>query len=246
MASSLELGKLVGASFLYRYWHKIHGLMKTYMLIAVILLIGITSMGIFGFLSNAYQEAKVGFEKESTLLLNYEDRLTQLEEDKIFLKEELEDQVNDLPENYRTAKRKLREDYNPRIRKVNDDILDIKGKISDLKVTLVQTGVDVGPAIYISKVFGTNIDTVVNFFIFAFVFVFDPLAVVLVIAFNVALGDKDWEMYKKKKKKKLSPPTQEPEEEQEEEFVPPGGIVHDIRTNISKLGERIHMGRKKA
>ena len=67
MASSLELGKLVGARFLYRYWHKIHGLMKTYMLIAVILLIGITSMGIFGFLSNAYQEAKVGFEKESTL-----------------------------------------------------------------------------------------------------------------------------------------------------------------------------------
>lgn len=248
MASSLEFGKLVGASFLYRYWHKIHGLMKTYMLIAVVLLIGITSMGIFGFLSNAYQEAKVGFEKESTLLLNYEDRLAQLQEDKIFLKEELEDQVNDLPENYRTAKRKLREDYNPRIRKVNDDILDIKGKISDLKVTLVQTGVDVGPAIYISKVFGTNIDTVVNFFIFAFVFVFDPLAVVLVIAFNVALGDKDWEMYnKKKKKKKLSPPTQEPEEEQKEESaVPPGGIVHDIRTNISKLGEKIHMGRKKA
>ena len=98
MASSLEFGKLVGAkSFLYRYWHKIHGLMKTYMLIAVVLLIGITSMGIFGFLSNAPSKPKVGFEKESTLLLNYEDRLAQLQEDKIFLKEELEDLVNDLP-----------------------------------------------------------------------------------------------------------------------------------------------------
>jgi len=246
MASSLEFGKLVGASFLYRYWDKINTLMKSYMLLAVFLLIGITSMGIFGFLSNAYQEAKVGFEKESTLLLNYEDRLTQLQEDKVFLKDELEDQVNDLPENYRTAKRELREDYNPRIQKVNDEILDIKGRISDLKVELVQTGVDVGPAIYISKVFGTDIDTVVNFFIFAFIFVFDPLAVILVIAYNVALSDKDWEMYKKKKKKKLSPPTKEPEENTEEESVPPGGIVHDIRTNISKLGERIHMGKEKA
>ena len=243
MASSLEFGKLVGASFLYRYWDKINTLMKSYMLLAVFLLIGITSMGIFGFLSNAYQEAKVGFEKESTLLLNYEDRLSQLQEDKVFLKEELEDQVNDLPENYRTAKRKLREDYNPRIQKVNDEILDVKGRISDLKVELVQTGVDVGPAIYISKVFGTDIDTVVNFFIFAFIFVFDPLAVILVIAYNVALSDKDWEMYKKKKKKKkLSPPSQEPEEEKDEESVPPGGIVHDIRTNINKIGKKIHMG----
>lgn len=241
MASSLEFGKLVGASFLYRYWDKINTLMKSYMLLAVFLLIGITSMGIFGFLSNAYQEAKVGFEKESTLLLNYEDRLSQLQEDKVFLKEELEDQVNDLPENYRTAKRKLREDYNPRIQKVNDEILDVKGRISDLKVELVQTGVDVGPAIYISKVFGTDIDTVVNFFIFAFIFVFDPLAVILVIAYNVALSDKDWEMYKKKKKK-LSPPSQEPEEEKDEEPVPPGGIVHDIRTNINKIGKKIHMG----
>ena len=241
MASSLEFGKLVGASFLYRYWDKINTLMKSYMLLAVFLLIGITSMGIFGFLSNAYQEAKVGFEKESTLLLNYEDRLSQLQEDKVFLKEELEDQVNDLPENYRTAKRKLREDYNPRIQKVNDEILDVKGRISDLKVELVQTGVDVGPAIYISKVFGTDIDTVVNFFIFAFIFVFDPLAVILVIAYNVALSDKDWEMYKKKKKK-LSPPSQEPEEEKDEESVPPGGIVHDIRTNINKIGKKIHMG----
>ena len=172
--------------------------------------------------------------------------MTQLQEDKVFLKDELEDQVNDLPENYRTAKRELREDYNPRIQKVNDEILDIKGRISDLKVELVQTGVDVGPAIYISKVFGTDIDTVVNFFIFAFIFVFDPLAVILVIAYNVALSDKDWEMYKKKKKKKLSPPTKEPEENTEEEPVPPGGIVHDIRTNISKLGEKIHMGKEKA
>ena len=61
MASSLEFGKLVAASFLYRYWDKINLLQKFYMTFATIVLIIITSAGIFGFLSNAYQGATVEF-----------------------------------------------------------------------------------------------------------------------------------------------------------------------------------------
>jgi len=187
MAGSLEFGKLVTAAFLYRYWDKINLFQKTYLMTAVITLVLITSAGIFGYLSNAYQGATVTFEKQSNQLIAYEDRLEQLQEDKSFLKEELEVQVNDLPENYITAKRKLREDYNPRIQSVNDEILDVKGKIGDLKVSLVETGVDVGPAIYLARTFETDVDSVVKFFIFILIFVFDPLAVMLVVAFNQAL-----------------------------------------------------------
>ena len=187
MAGSLEFGKLVTAAFLYRYWDKVNIFQKTYLMTAVITLVLITSAGIFGYLSNAYQGATVTFEKQSNQLLAYEDRLEQLQEDKSFLKEELEVQVNDLPENYITAKRKLREDYNPRIQSVNDEILDVKGKIGDLKVGLVETGVDVGPAIYLARTFDTDVDSVVKFFIFILIFVFDPLAVMLVVAFNQAL-----------------------------------------------------------
>ena len=187
MAGSLEFGKLVTAAFLYRYWDKVNLFQKTYLMTAVITLVLITSAGIFGYLSNAYQGATVTFEKQSNQLLAYEDRLDQLQEDKSFLKEELDIQVNDLPDNYITAKRKLREDYNPRIQQVNDEILDVKGKIGDLKVSLVETGVDVGPAIYLARVFDTDVDTVVKFFIFILIFVFDPLAVMLVVAFNQAL-----------------------------------------------------------
>ena len=187
MAGSLEFGKLVAAAFLYRYWDKVNLFQKTYLMTAVVTLVLITSAGIFGYLSNAYQGATVTFEKQSNQLLAYEDRLEQLQEDKSFLKEELEVQVNDLPENYITAKRKLREDYNPRIQSVNDEILDVKGKIGDLKVSLVETGVDVGPAIYLARTFETDVDSVVKFFIFILIFVFDPLAVMLVVAFNQAL-----------------------------------------------------------
>ena len=211
MAGSLEFGKLVAASFLYRFWNDVNKLLRTYMTIGVVILVLITSAGIFGYLSNAYQGATLGFEKQSTELIALEDRLEQLEEDKVFLKEELEAQVNDLPENYRTARRQLRESYNPQIQKVNQDILDIKGKMSDLELNLIETGVDVGPAIYLARAFDTEIDTVVKFFIFVLIFVFDPLALSLVLAFNHMIEreerekdsiEKMYDMYSKKKFKR--------------------------------------------
>ena len=187
MAGSLEFAKLVTASFLYRYWDDINRFMKTYLIIGVVTLVIITSAGIFGFLSNAYQGATVVFEKESTALLYKEDRLDQLSEDKKFLKEELEAAVAELPDNYRTAKRKLREEYQPKINQINTDMMELKGEIGDLKIALVETGVDVGPAIYLARVFDTDVDSVVKYFIFMLIAVFDPLAVVLVISYNLTL-----------------------------------------------------------
>ena len=207
MASSLEFGKLVAASFLYRYWDKINLLQKFYMTFATVILIIITSAGIFGFLSNAYQGATVEFEKESTNLIFKEDILKQLEEDKRYLKEELEQAIADLPDNYRTARRKLREDYQPQISEINKQMIDLKGEIGELKTALVETGVDVGPVIYLARTFQTDIDTVVKFFIFVLIFVFDPMAVMFVISYNVALenrDDKKWPVYGEKKKEESS------------------------------------------
>ena len=223
MAGSLEFGKLVAASFLYRYWDKINLPHKTYMTIATVILILITSAGIFGFLSNAYQGATVGFEKESTALIYKQDRLDQLLDDKVFLKEELEAAVSELPENYRTAKRKLREEYQPQISQINKDILALKGEVGELKIALVETGVDVGPAIYLARIFNTDVDSVVKFFIFILIFVFDPMAVMFVISYNVTLQDRKeespqavassnsdittkkkwWEVYGEKKEKEI-------------------------------------------
>ncbi len=196
MAGSLEFTKLVAASFLYQYWYNMGRILKWYLTLGVAVLVLITSAGIFGYLSNAYQGATVVFEKQTTALLAYEDRLEQLEEDKVFLKEELDVQVASLPENYITAKRKLREDFNPQIQKVNNEILDIKGKVADLKVELIETGVDVGPAIYLARTFDTDVDTVVKFFIFILIFVFDPMALAMVLAWNTAIGRKSYEVYK--------------------------------------------------
>ena len=233
MASSLEFGKLVAASFLYRYWDRINLLQKFYMTFATVVLVIITSAGIFGFLSNAYQGATVEFEKESTNLIFKEDRLKQLQEDKLYLKEELDQAIADLPDNYRTARRKLREDYQPQIAQINKQMIDLKGEIGELKTALVETGVDVGPVIYLARTFQTDIDTVVKFFIFILIFVFDPMAVMFVISYNVALEDRKkylsnnseisdgdgktekqkrwWEVYGEKKKQNTPMYTEEDE-----------------------------------
>jgi hypothetical protein len=218
MAGSLEFAKLVTASFLYRYWKTVPVFLKNYLIVGTIVLILITSAGIFGYLSNAYQGATTTFEKQSTILMFKEDQLEQVVEDKVFLKEELETAIAELPDNYRTARKKLREEYQPQINELNKQTLDLKQAIGDLKAELVDTGVDVGPAIYLARVFDTEIDTVVKFFIFILIFVFDPLAVSLVIAANMAFEQASgikplpkkvntkkskrwWEMYKDKKPK---------------------------------------------
>ena len=184
------------------------------MTFATVVLVIITSAGIFGFLSNAYQGATVEFEKESTNLIFKEDRLKQLQEDKIYLKEELDQAIADLPDNYRTARRKLREDYQPQISEINKQMIDLKGEIGELKTALVETGVDVGPVIYLARTFQTDIDTVVKFFIFILIFVFDPMAVMFVISYNVALEnreDKKWPVYGEKKKEDTPMYTEEDE-----------------------------------
>ena len=170
-------------------------------------------MGIFGYLSNAYQGATTGFEKQSTMLIFKEDQLRQVKDDAEFLKLEMETAIEELPENYRTARKKLREEYQPQISQLNKQSLNLKQEIGDLKIALVETGVDVGPAIYLARVFDTEIDTVVKWFIFILIFVFDPLAVSLVIAANMAFEQigtspikqaktknkkRWWEMYKDK------------------------------------------------
>ena len=187
MAGSLEFGKLVAASFIYRYWNLVNWLQKMYTVMAVVVLIGITSMGIFGFLSNSYMGATVEFESMITKLEVYKEQLVTLEEDKDFLKQELEASVNALPDNYVTAKRKIRNEYNPLIQEKSIQIGELKNTIGELEIQLVDTGVDVGPLIYISETFGTDMDTTVGWIMFILILVFDPLAVLMIISFNIAL-----------------------------------------------------------
>ena len=79
MAASLEIGKLVAASFLYRYWQDISRPMRVYLLLAVLTLIGITSLGNYGFLARAYERThtRVAVLEDQVALLEKENADTQ-------------------------------------------------------------------------------------------------------------------------------------------------------------------------
>jgi hypothetical protein len=187
MASSLEIGKLVTASYLYRYWQKINFLSRTYLTFAIFLLILITSTGIFGYLSSAYQASTLQLEQEYVELELLEDEIIRLKEDQIYLKNEMNAAITSYPSNYVTAKRKAREGYRTDIKNVTQSILETSTKIMELRTTILKTGVDIGPAIFIAKSLNISMDKVVKFIIFILIFVFDPLAVMLFIAYNKIL-----------------------------------------------------------
>jgi hypothetical protein len=210
MATSLEVAKVVTASFLYRHWKTIHWTMKSYMTMGLLVLITITSMGIYGFLSNAFQSSTIGIEKQTAQVSLYEQEVSRLTKDKETLqieKRELQNNLNaelkgfavqDSARRYVDAGYRSRavKRYQPmidekekQIRSINQRLEELSTKVSDTKVRMIETGADVGPILFVAKLFKAEISTVVQYLIFVFIFVFDPLAVVLVIATNKAWMD---------------------------------------------------------
>ena len=206
MAGALEVGKLVATSFLYRYWHKINLLLKTYMLIAILTLMGITSMGIFGFLTSAYQ----------TSLIEYSQAETQQEflvSQKAILEKELAsltmrvDTLNQsrlsqeqrLPSMSRRSAAPVYED----IKKSGEEIAQSRTRMNEIfeeiKALDIQTleaqkqsgkQKDIGTLKYAAELFNTDINTIVKWFTLAIIVVFDPLAIALVLAYNIAANRK--------------------------------------------------------
>lgn len=219
MAGSLELGKLVAASYLHRYWKKINLLFKIYFTSAVLALIFITSMGIFGFLSNAYQKTSLQVQQvESqvqilqsqrsglvTDISRFEARIQTLTNQRTAQETRYDSLV--AGENWVNAGRtfQLIESSDNEIRGLNEQINQARQKLTDLDtqvLTIQSENIDIAREIggfkFIAEAFNVPIDTAVKWFIIMLIFVFDPLAVSLVIAYNklIEKTDDEYEMYK--------------------------------------------------
>ncbi len=207
MASALELGKLVGISFLYRYWNEVPKALKTYLSVASVILIVITSAGIYGYLSSAY--AKVAADplkmNAEVQILNSQaetideeiKRKTQRLDQIISLRGQQENRIDDLiaksatgsNTTIRNAQNQLTEltrTANTLQQEINKasaqrDSLRAKSLTTDVAIT---TNSDIGTFVYISRAIGVPLDTVVKWFILVIVLVFDPLSICLVLAYN--------------------------------------------------------------
>jgi cell division protein FtsL len=237
MASSLEFGKIMATSFLYRYWGKINNIIKTYLLCAIITLMGITSLGIFGFLSQAFYSTKSNIdaiESQISLLENkkntlnsqiianneriktlidtrksQENNLTKALDQSttttitksggLFGNDKQETVIDkksvELKNQTLTAMQSNISSLESNVEKLNinndnitQEINNIDNEVISLRKQVIAS--DIGTYKFIAEAFNVQIETVVKWFILVIVVVFDPLAVCLLLAYNIAVNKK--------------------------------------------------------
>jgi hypothetical protein len=221
MAGSLEVAKLVIASLLYQYWDTINKALRTYLAIATLILVLITSMGIYGFLSAAYQDTyrqltvkenqvsfldqkKQFYEKDVT---RYDTELERISNNISTLSnaKATSIQVRDttsstgLRSTVSTAELRLSqkrievEEENRKAVQVKrevaaDSLQKYQLEILDLENNAEVAG-ELGPLQYLSGLTGISMDKIINYLLLVIIFVFDPLAISLVVAANFAFAN---------------------------------------------------------
>ena len=220
MAGSLEIAKLVIASLLYQYWTELNRLLKIYLTIAAAVLVMITSAGIYGFLSAAYQEtaSRAGvIDKQIELLEVKKNRFDESRTYYLSEKKSLDESISELRQGLsnnvvqyrdretgqiltttssstRIALQKeleqaisSRDGISKKLETVTDSITSLEIKMLDVENNS-DVASELGPLKYISELTGTPMAKVVNILMLVIIFVFDPLAVSLVIAANFAFA----------------------------------------------------------
>lgn len=228
MASSLELAKLIVAGYLYNYWEKINKAFRYYLLGATMVLVLITSLGIYGFLTSAFQETFNTYSitsKEKTFLQQkekfwdsdvkrYDTELERISQNISTLSSAKTQQIQYTDRNGKTqssvsttelraaqsriaVEEQNRKEVQTKRQIAADSLQSIQLKILEID-TNTEVGSELGPLQYLSGLLGKPMDQIINWFILIIIFVFDPLAVALVVAFNNAVKVDKGENDKKK------------------------------------------------
>jgi len=217
MGGALEVGKLVTASWLYQNWrNKLLGYtLKVYLFIAVIVLIFITSIGIFGFLSKAHLDQIKPNASNNLQIVQIDKRIEQQE--KIISRAEATiNQLDEVMDVYidrervskglkeRRKQKEERDELNLIIKTAMNEITNLNNEKFELEKSVAILEADVGPLKYIAElVYGEDkardmLDEAVRGLIIIFIFVFDPLAVLLLVSANISFRTRSIEMKNKK------------------------------------------------
>jgi hypothetical protein len=202
MASSLELAKLVAATYLKQKWDELQGFNKWYLTISVGVLMLITSAGIFGYLSNAFQAQSLQLQQVDREIAVHQTKIDQNNTQITQLSTQITEfntNQGKLLDGGKVNKRLIRsiDNRDKQISKINDKISDLQTqnaeeteKINQIKISNLGLEKEVGGFRFVAEAFDMELKNVVKLFIFLIVIVFDPLAVALIIAFNGLIDDK--------------------------------------------------------
>jgi hypothetical protein len=196
MAGTLEFAKLVSATYLKQRWNEIKGFNKWYLSSAVGILMLITSAGIFGYLSNAFQQQNIKLDQVSREIQVWQNKIEYANQQITTLQSQSKDLTstqNTLITKGNVNNRLLRSVDNrdrqstaisKKINSLQDSVVLYNGHINDVKNANIDIEREVGGFRFVAEAFGMTLNGVVKLFIFLIVIVFDPLAIALVIALN--------------------------------------------------------------
>ena len=282
MAGSLEVAKLVVASLLYQYWNSINKLLRAYFVIATFILMIITSGGIYGYLSGAYQETSTQSEfldKQVAVIeqkqIRFKEQKSDLKIEKAAVVKSISDlrialsnpaQVQYIDRNSgqlittssSSARRALqsevktsiseRDNIDLRLNAVTDSIATLDVSILDAQINN-ESARELGPLKYMAELTNQPMASIVNWFMILIIFVFDPLAIAMVVAANMAFAQikgiardpKDYEVYKQEViiEKEIPVEIEKIVEVPVEKEVIVEKIVKDPRMNHPKIQEAI-------
>ena len=202
MGIVLEIGKLVAAAWVYNHWRETSILLRTYLVSAIIVLMLITSMGIYGFLSKSHIDAgintgeiSVKIERVDNRIKSEQRQIDRAEKNILEMDTTLEKTEYGFFDDSRLEERKRqsveREQLNSIITKSENSIDDLLDKKSEYELEVKNFEVEVGPIKYIAAlIYGDEaknyLDNTVRYVILLLIFVFDPLAVLLLISANMS------------------------------------------------------------
>ena len=202
MGIVLEIGKLVAAAWVYNHWRETSILLRTYLVSAIVVLMLITSMGIYGFLSKSHIDAgintgeiSVKIERIDNRIKSEQRQIDRAEKNILEMDTTLEKTEYGFFDDSRLEERKRqtaeREQLNSIITKSENSIDDLLDKKSEYELEVKNFEVEVGPIKYIAAlIYGDEaknyLDNTVRYVILLLIFVFDPLAVLLLISANMS------------------------------------------------------------
>lgn len=216
MATALEIGKLVNVSYLYRYWKITSKLLKIYLCIAAAVLMAITSLGTYAYLTSAYakiaavpqvsiNQMNANDSRIASLSAQIEDNKTQLqsvETSRTRTQATLDEVVGKLTYGNNTTTRNLQRQidyFNNQATSLQTQItkeISERDSLTNVKSTLsssLTSDDKIGTFLYVAKALGTSLDTIVKWFTVVIVLVFDPLSISLLLAYNTAVKNRNVE-----------------------------------------------------
>jgi len=199
MGGALEAGKLMAASYLYRYWEHTNIWLKTYLMAGILALMLLTSVGIFGYLSAGYQTDVLPLKQMEEQVQMLEQERTRLVDRKV----QINNQIAQLPPHFVSGRTRLIREFRSEQTALINRIAELDAQIVEMRGQFIEKQAHVGPIIYIASVFGLDTDNATKYMIFLIIFAFDPMAVALTLATNIAIRRREEEKAALKKQQKL-------------------------------------------